>query len=170
MKIIAVTGPESSGKTTFCRVLQHLTQGVVIPEYSRVYLRNKKEYDLQDLEVMAQGQMENLRKIMEANPKTIICDTDMTVMTIWCDERFGLVPDSIQALCNDEHYDLLFLCAPDIPWEADPLRENPDDRDRLFEVYKEKLTTSGKRHVVINGSELDREKTARKALLQVGLL
>jgi len=35
--------------------------------------------------------------------------------------------------------DLVLLCTPDIPWEADALRENPQDRDRLFEIYQKEL-------------------------------
>ena len=31
------------------------------------------------------------------------------------------------------------LLEPDIAWEADPLRENPDDRARLFDRYRELL-------------------------------
>ena len=32
---------------------------------------------------------------------------------------------------------------PDIPWESDPLRENPYDRIKLFEIYKMELDNLG---------------------------
>ena len=44
-----------------------------------------------------------------------------------------------------------FLLKPDIPWQADPLRENPENRDWLFEEYKEKLECFGLPYCVIDG-------------------
>ena len=49
-------------------------------------------------------------------------------------------------------YDLWLLCKPDLPWEPDPLRENPDDRERLFERYEELLDQLGKPYAVISGA------------------
>lgn len=33
-------------------------------------------------------------------------------------------------------FDHILLCKPDFPWERDEMRENPIDRDRLFEHYQ----------------------------------
>ena len=58
---IAVTGPESSGKTTLCGALAEHYQVCYIPEYARTYLElTQGQYQCTDLEIIAQGQLESL--------------------------------------------------------------------------------------------------------------
>jgi nicotinamide riboside kinase len=61
-------------------------------------------------------------------------------------------------------YDLHLLCSPDIPWEADVLRENPHDRHRLFSLYEKELQHYGFPYIVLSGSEAERLETANEAL------
>ena len=70
-------------------------------------------------------------------------DTDLQVLHIWWQEKFGPAPRSLSmayALQSERHY---LLCEPDMPWTADPLRENPHDRDRLFALYETDLQQRG---------------------------
>ena len=58
---IAVTGPESSGKTTLCTALEEHYQVPHIPEYARTYLEQTQgQYQCSDLDIIAQGQLESL--------------------------------------------------------------------------------------------------------------
>ena len=41
------------------------------------------------------------------------------------------------------------LCKPDIPWESDPLRENPNDRIKLFDIYKMELDNLGHKYYIV---------------------
>ena len=50
------------------------------------------------------------------------------------------------------------LCKPDIPWEEDPLRENEDDRDKLFVRYEQLLQNLGLKYWVLQGSLEERKK------------
>jgi nicotinamide riboside kinase len=68
------------------------------------------------------------------------------------------------AQSDRRHYDLWMLCTPDIPWEADPLRENPYDRDRLFTVYRDMLDRLRKPYVIIAGDREERIATATAAI------
>ena len=52
---------------------------------------------------------------------------------------FGFCPEWIERQFRTHRYDLYLLCYPDIPWEPDPLRENPDNREELFELYLKTL-------------------------------
>ena len=55
---IAITGPESSGKTTLARALSKVLSAVYIPEFARQYLQEKGlKYDQQDLDEIAKGQL-----------------------------------------------------------------------------------------------------------------
>ena len=53
---IAITGPESSGKTTLAKNLAKVFSAAYIPEFARQYLQEKGlKYDQWDLDEIAQG-------------------------------------------------------------------------------------------------------------------
>lgn len=63
-------------------------------------------------------------------------------------------------------YDLYLLCNTDLPWEADPLRENPDDRDKLLMMYKYELESRNLPYALISGTGDARSKMAIEAIAQ----
>ncbi len=76
-KIIVLTGPESSGKTTLASKLSLLYDLPLVKEFSRTYLENHgAEYDILDLEKIALCQ--NIQEKDAHNKYPIIlCDTDI---------------------------------------------------------------------------------------------
>ena len=147
MDKIIVTGPESSGKTTLCNyIASHfkLSQSI---EYARKFLKKKgKEYIQDDLLKIAKGQL-NLEKVNK------VLDTDLITIKIWSEYKFGncdtWILDKIEEQKNENRFYL--LCKPDIPWESDPLRENPNDRLNLFEIYKMELENLGHNYYIVEG-------------------
>ena len=132
---IAITGPESSGKTTLCRSLSEHLNVSFVPEFARSYLeKTNGEYDYPDLNKIAMGQLE---RVKSSNSEVVISDSDFSVLEIWSQYKYGSVSAYIQELVKQDLFDLHILCTPDIPWEQDSLRENPDNRDQLFELYKD---------------------------------
>ena len=146
---IAFTGPESSGKTTMAELIAKAYSTSFIPEYAREFLKDKTTYTLADLDVIAKQQIE----LCKASKNTlVISDTEMAVMIIWSQEKFKEVSPIIQSYWESQDFDHLFLCAPDIPWEADKLRENPLDRERLFVLYEVVLENSKKPFTILKGT------------------
>jgi nicotinamide riboside kinase len=146
---IAFTGPESSGKTTMAELIAEAYSTSFIPEYAREFLKDKTTYTLADLDEIAKKQVE----LCKASKNTlVISDTEMAVMLIWSQEKFKEVSPIIQHLWELQDFDHLFLCAPDIPWEADKLRENPLDRERLFVLYEVVLGNSKKPFTILKGT------------------
>ena len=146
---IAFTGPESSGKTTMAELIAKAYSTSFIPEYAREFLKDKTTYTLADLDVIAKQQVE----LCKASKNTlVISDTEMAVMLIWSKEKFKEVSPTIQSYWKAQDFDHLFLCAPDIPWEADKLRENPLDRERLFQLYEVVLENSKKPFTILKGT------------------
>ena len=146
---IAFTGPESSGKTTMAELIAEAYSTSFIPEYAREFLKDKTTYTLADLDVIAKQQIE----LCKASKNTlVISDTEMAVMIIWSQEKFKEVSPIIQSYWESQDFDHLFLCAPDIPWEADKLRENPLDRERLFQLYEVVLENSKKPFTILKGT------------------
>ena len=95
-----------------------------------------------DLLEIAKGQvaLEELEAIKL--PEILFCDTGCEVIKIWSQEKYGKVHEEISRLNNQSKYDLILLCKPNIPWQEDALRENPNDRDRLFEIYLSDLNNT----------------------------
>jgi nicotinamide riboside kinase len=94
-------------------------------------------------------------------------DTDMITIRIWAQEKFGRVHPEIEQLVQETHYDHWLLCRPDMPWEPDPLRENPHDRDRLFDVYELTLKELSRPYTIIEG---DHERRMRTAIAMIDVL
>lgn len=146
-QIIVITGPESSGKTTLVNRLIADYGIPLVPEFARTYLQqNGAEYSFEDLEII--GKCQNIQEL-EAHNKypDIICDTDIITIDIWAMEVFGKPIFLPNRNTNVKHY---LVCKPDIPWEQDAFRENPNDRDRLFEVYIEYLEERSLSFEVLN--------------------
>ena len=118
---IAITGPESSGKTTLANSLGDFYKCPVVKEVSRDYLKKKTTYNYTDLLEIAKQQKKLELKLTKKN-KLIICDTTLQVIKIWSIEKFKKCHPWI--LSQPDDYIHYFLCKPDIPWVSDPLREN----------------------------------------------
>jgi nicotinamide riboside kinase len=137
---IAVVGPESCGKSTLAQQLTVLLEGILVPEYARYYLADKTEkYLLNDLIHIHEKQLELEQDALSRGNRYIVCDTSPLVIELWAAEVFGKIPTEISNTHQPHSYACYLLCAPDIPWVADPLRENPHDRERLFLLYQKKL-------------------------------
>ena len=160
MNRIILTGPESSGKSTLAKELAHLLRVPLVLEYARSYLEvNGPAYNFQDLEAIAEQQMANELSMFAKGHNHVVCDTDILTLIIWAQEKFDEVPDSWRAQFDNIGPESLYLlCSPDFPWEEDPLRENPNDRCRLFRKYERFL--KDKQYHVLSGDRSVREKEA----------
>jgi nicotinamide riboside kinase len=156
MKRIAFTGPESCGKTTIAKRFATHVDGIYVEEFARTYLEQRNgHYDETDLLTIAQGQWELWNEIKGI----LVADTEMLVLKVWSEVRFGRTNPVIEAFLNTQDFDHYFLCSPDIPWEPDPLRVHPEQRHELFALYHEKLVALNLPFTVLKGSIEDRLQT-----------
>jgi NadR type nicotinamide-nucleotide adenylyltransferase len=151
---IAVTGPESTGKSTLASELATHYHTDWVPEYARDYL-NKIDhpYTFDDVEKIAAGQIAREDKLASNPNKYLFCDTELIVIKIWMEYKYHKVPGWILQEIKSRQYDILFLCDIDIPWEPDPLRENPDLRRFFLDWFIKELTLYKKRFVIISGDQ-----------------
>ena len=154
----AFTGPESSGKTTLSKAIAEKIQANYYPEFSREYLNKRNgTYTKKDLDEIALGQFELINQI---DKKDQVYDTEMLVIQIWSEFKYHACSELILNLVQQQQIDHYFLCSPDIPYEEDPLRECPEQRDELFDIYLNKLTTYNVPFSIIKGTPSERiEKT-----------
>lgn len=152
---IAITGPECSGKSTLARHLLALfSSSVLVDEQARAYLSEKGAayvYTKEDVNAIADLQWQAFKEATATGKEVLLADTEFIVLDIWWKEVFREENKRIANYFNAFRFDLFLLCKPDIPWSFDPLRENPNDRDRLFERYEEALQQSGVRWDVLCG-------------------
>ena len=144
---IIIIGPESSGKTTLCEQLSKYLNLPFSKEYSREYLDAlKRDYNFDDLLKIAKEQLKS-----ELNSQLL--DTDLITLKIWSEYKYGSCDKWILTQIEKQKSEKRFylLCKPDIPWKADPLRENPNNREELFELYKEELGNLGHNYFIVEG-------------------
>jgi len=152
-KAILITGPECSGKTTLCEQLQEALQIPLLTEYSREYLPQlDRAYTEADLLIMAQKQ-EEMHTVARAENELTLLDTGLLVYKVWSQEKYGHCDPWIAEQWQSSKYDLILLCAPDMPYEADPLRESEGKRQELFHTYEMELKRAGKKFDVMEGPE-----------------
>lgn len=162
---VALTGPESTGKTTLSRLLAQHYGTSWAPEYARQYLEEHgAHYTLPDLEAMAHGQLlaetKAAAEAEEQGRPVFFCDTDLLVIKIWAEHAFGFCPDWILERIERQHYDLVLLLGVDLPWEADPLREHPHLRQHFYLIYKHELQSRLSHFAEISGPPTQRFEQA----------
>ena len=81
--------------------------------------------------------------------------TDLITIKIWSDYKYNSCDDWILKQIEKQKSEnrLYLLCKPDISWREDPLRENPTNREELFEIYKEELEKLKHNYSIIEGEE-----------------
>lgn len=171
MRKIAIVGPESSGKSTLAEAVALRLGAGLVTEAARDFLddlgRPYAEPDLLAI-AMAQAANEDMVAAAPGGSGIVICDTDLITIRVWSEEKYGRCDPWIMEQSEKRRYDLWLLCAPDMPWEPDPLRENPHDRDRLFQVYLTMLEELRKPYAIIAGDRQARLLDALDAIDRTG--
>lgn len=139
MKVV-ITGPESTGKSWLSKALARHYDIPLVEEYSRIFLKQSDgAYNQEDLLEIAKGQVILEEQVALQKPKFILCDTGLEVIRVWSEWKYGQCDPWIKDQARDRKADLYLLLKPDVPWFPDPLRENPDDRDKIFNYYQQVL-------------------------------
>ena len=148
-KRIAVIGPESTGKTSLCKALAVHYNTISIPEFSRIYIENlKKKYNEEDVLYCIAKQFEQ---------EVIFLKKAKSIMgKVWMEDVFSYCPPWVEKLITEHPYDLYLLTSCDIPYEHDPVRENPLRREFFFEWYKRELITRNLNYGIVSGKNSER--------------
>lgn len=168
LKKIAIIGPESTGKTWLAeRLAAHFGEPFV-PEYAREYLNEHgPDYIKEDLLKIAQGQIALEDERSEKASHFLFCDTNLVVLKIWSDFKFNETDPWIEGQLKTRKYDHYFLTDIDLPWEQDPQREHPHQREYLYGLYQNYLTEKGLEFSTISGHGEDRITSAIESILRI---
>jgi NadR type nicotinamide-nucleotide adenylyltransferase len=165
VKKVAVVGPECTGKSELCKVLASHYTTCWVPEYARGYLDNlARPYEQHDLSTIARGQIRLEDEIENDCRELMICDTNLYVIKVWSEFKYGNCDPEILRYIATRKYDLYLLTYIDLPWIEDPLREHPHRREELYEVYLNEMRNQPVPFIEIRGVGQQRNTKAIEAI------
>jgi NadR type nicotinamide-nucleotide adenylyltransferase len=157
---VAIIGPECTGKSELSQFLAEQFRTVWVPEYAGGYIENlHRPYEENDLLTIAHGQL-RLEDEWVSDAKTVLfCDTNLYVIKVWSEFKYGKVHPEIVSQINLRRYDHYLLTNVDLPWEDDPQREHPDKREKLYAIYRNEMLNQS-----VPFTEIKGEREARRAI------
>ncbi|APG66206.1 nicotinate-nucleotide adenylyltransferase [Tenacibaculum todarodis] len=167
---VVLFGPESTGKTTLSTQLARHYNTVWAPEFAREYLQDKwnnerKTCEASDLIPIAKGQMKLENTLAKKADKVLICDTDLLETKVYSEEYYGgFVDPELDKAAKENKYDLYLLTYIDTPWEADDLRDKPEERLEMFTTFENALKKHNKNYILLKGDKETRLKEATIAI------
>ena len=165
MKRIAIIGPESTGKSELAQQLAREFETEWVPEYARFYIdRLMRDYEESDLLEIARGQLAWEDDKAKYASDYLFCDTNLIVIKIWSDHKYGKTDPWIEQQLDERTYDFYLLSDIDLPWRPDPQREHPTMRKHFLTVYEQYLMERGLPYSIVRGEEEDRLNCAVEAL------
>lgn len=165
---VVLFGPESTGKTTLSRHLAHYYNSVWVREYAREYLQEKwnnerKTCESKDLLPIAEGQIKLENESAKKTDTVLICDTDLLETKVYSEVYYsGICDPTLKKYAIENTYDLYFLTYIDTPWEADDLRDKPEDREEMFKTFEDALKKYDRPYVLLKGNKKERLEIAIK--------
>lgn len=159
---VVLFGPESTGKTTLSEQLARYYNSVWVPEYARDYLQNKwnnerKTCEPEDLLPIAEGQMKLENELTKKATNILICDTDLLETKVYSEAYYlGNCDPTLEKYALENTYNLYLLTYIDVPWEADDLRDKPNEREEMFQYFKNTLVKYNRNFVILKGDKKTR--------------
>ena len=167
---IVLFGPESTGKTTLSELLARHYNTVWVPEYARDYLQDKwnnerKTCEDSDLIPIAKGQIHLENELAKKADKVLICDTDLLETKVYSEEYYGgYAHPNLNKFAVENYYDLYLLTNIDTPWQADDLRDRPEQRQEMFDAFENALKMYNRPYILLKGDIKNRMNIAITAI------
>ena len=97
MKVLVLTGPESSGKSWLAAAIQAEFGGLLVGEYVRHFIdREQRDTCYADIPAIARGQLEWEDKARSEAPPLLILDTHPLSNILWSRKLFNDCPDWLE--------------------------------------------------------------------------
>jgi len=167
LKKIVFIGPECTGKSTICVELAAHYDTVWVPEYLRDYATKKKHLEglsvtKEDVIPIMEGQLELEEYLMLDAKKYLFCDTNILESKVYSEYYFnGFCPQILLEKLDENPYDFYFLTDIDVPYEEDEVRDRPNNRQEMFDIFLKELMILDVPFEILHG---DQETRLEKAI------
>lgn len=127
MKVVVLTGPESSGKSWLAAEIQARFGGALVGEYVRQFIdQQQRDTFYADIALIAQRQLDHEDAARASAPQLLILDTHLLSNRLWSLALFGNCPAWLEPALLARRYDLHLLLDPaGVEWIDDGQRCQP---------------------------------------------
>lgn len=163
-KTVVVIGTESCGKSTLVKNLANAYNTRYVEEYGRTFYERigDEETLVEDYKHIAYEQKFHEKHQLERAHKVLFVDTEATVTQYYANLYLNHQDPVVEAITEDQNYDLWLFLEPDVEWVGDGYRQHGDQIDRVANSrwLKGMLDARGIPYETISGSYNTRLNTA----------
>lgn len=175
IKKFVFVGPESTGKTTLCKILSEKYKTLWVQEYCRVAAEEKtnniKEekpknitdeinfnFTLDDFINMAHHQNQEEYDYSKKVNKILICDNDTFALTIWCERYLNKYYTEIYDIYKNANYlhndkKIYILTKPNVEFVQDGFRDGEHIREWMYLRFIEELKLKKMKYYIIDSPD-----------------
>ena len=181
-KFVSV-GPESTGKTTLCKILSEKYKTLWVQEYCRVAAEEKTKnikeektknikeekpknitdeinfnFTLDDFINMAHRQNQEEYDYSKKVNKILICDNDTFALTIWCERYLNKYYTEIYDIYKNANYlhndkKIYILTKPNVEFVQDGFRDGEHIREWMYLRFIEELKLKKMKYYIIDSPD-----------------
>jgi HTH-type transcriptional regulator, transcriptional repressor of NAD biosynthesis genes len=151
VKLFCLFGPESTGKSVMAPELANAYNTVWVPEVAREIVTSN-HFNREDIIEIGRAQTERIFQLKQKANKLLICDTDVITTQIYSRHYLKVVPPILYQMENMVRYDHYFLFDIDVPWVADGMRDLSEQRETMFNIFKEALEQRKMTYTLVRGN------------------
>jgi nicotinamide riboside kinase len=166
---VVFVGAESTGKSTLVEYLAREFDTVYVPEIGRTVWEQKKgQLNVDDyVDIAVKHRQAEAEALASANRYLFVDTSALTTLLLgYCFGHVQQAPAELLRYADDcrQRYAHHFVCADDIPFEQDGVRESEDWRTRIQALVLEDLEARGIAYTIVRGTVEERAAQVRRVL------